>query len=242
MSIVGINQRARSSEQKALRRKSVLATAEDYFLEVGYEAFSMAQLAQKAGVSKGTLYLYFATREELFLTLYEESLVRWRHQFMKHLSGPVTDRLFAESLYRTAMNDGVFVPLLTRLEHVIEHNVTLDRVIESKRVFIRQIDVLAEASAECLSLGLPQAREILKTLGVLLIGAARSDQGPYLDREQLPDDIAALVTSFSSEPLFVKNAMRIIEGVRADTSEDHATRANSHERSHATSSSRSGTT
>ena len=236
MSVVEINQRARSSEQKALRRKSVLATAENCFLEVGYEAFSMAQLAGKAGVSKGTLYLYFATREELFLTLYEESLVRWRHRFMKHLSSPVTDRLFAESLYRTAMNDGIFVPLLTRLEHVIEHNVTLARVIESKRVFIRQIDVLAEASAASLSLGLPQAREILKTLGVLLIGAARSDQGPSLDLEQLPEDIAALVASFSSEPLFVKNAMRIIEGVRAETSEDHATRAKSHERSHATSS------
>ena len=33
----------------------------------------MAQLAKRAGLVKGTLYLYFKTREELFLTLYEES-------------------------------------------------------------------------------------------------------------------------------------------------------------------------
>ena len=44
-SVVEINQRARSAEQKALRRHAVLDAAETYFLEVGYEAFSMAQLA-----------------------------------------------------------------------------------------------------------------------------------------------------------------------------------------------------
>ena len=76
-SMVAIKRRARSAEQKAQRRQTVLQVAERYFLEVGYEAFSMAQLAKRAGLVKGTLYLYFETREELFLTLYEQSLVRW---------------------------------------------------------------------------------------------------------------------------------------------------------------------
>ena len=43
---IAINHRARSSEQKALRRHAVLETAEIYFKEVGYEAFSMGQLAK----------------------------------------------------------------------------------------------------------------------------------------------------------------------------------------------------
>ena len=67
-SVVVINRRARSEEQKAQRRQAVLEAAETYFLDVGYEAFSMAQLAKRAGLIKGTLYLYFRTREELFLT------------------------------------------------------------------------------------------------------------------------------------------------------------------------------
>ena len=71
-SVVAINRRARSEEQKALRRQAVLLAAEAYFLDVGYEAFSMAQLAKRAGLVKGTLYLYFKT-EELFLTLYERA-------------------------------------------------------------------------------------------------------------------------------------------------------------------------
>ena len=64
-SVIVINQRARSLEQKAVRRLAVLEAAEAYFHDVGYQAFSMAQLAKNTGVAKGTLYLYFKTREEL---------------------------------------------------------------------------------------------------------------------------------------------------------------------------------
>ena len=215
-SVVAINQRARSSEQKALRRHAVLETAEVYFKEVGYEAFSMAQLAKKSGVAKGTLYLYFNTREELFLTLYEQSLVRWSQIFIGSLSDTTTSKTYAQSLYKTTQADGVFLPLLIRLEHVIEHNVAILRLIESKRVFINQVEAVAAATSTALRLSTAQATEVVKTMGVLLIGATQTDQSPALDDEDLPADVQHLITSFSSEPLFIKNAARIIEGIRAE--------------------------
>ena len=215
-SVVAINHRARSSEQKALRRHAVLETAEVYFKEVGYEAFSMAQLAKKSGVAKGTLYLYFNTREELFLTLYEQSLVRWSQIFIGSLSDTMTSKTYAQSLYKTTQADGVFLPLLIRLEHVIEHNVAIPRLIESKRVFINQVEAVAAATSTALRLSTAQATEVVKTMGVLLIGATQTDQSPALDDEDLPADVQYLITSFSSEPLFTKNAARIIEGIRAE--------------------------
>ncbi|MAD07517.1 MAG: TetR family transcriptional regulator [Gammaproteobacteria bacterium] len=215
--VVAINRRARSAEQKALRRQAVLDAAETYFLEVGYEAFSMTQLARKAGVVKGTLYLYFKTREELFLTLYEQSLIRWSEVFIGSLTDLMPSKAYAQVLYKTASADGIFLPLLIRLEHVIEHNVAIPRLINSKRVFISQVEVVAEHTSTALKLSKAQAREIVKTMGVLLIGATRADQGPSLDKEELPRDVQDLIVSFSSEPLFVKNAVRIIEGIRAET-------------------------
>jgi len=214
--VVAINHRARSSEQKALRRHAVLETAEMYFKEVGYEAFSMAQLAKKSGVAKGTLYLYFNTREELFLTLYEQSLIRWSQIFIGSLFKTMTSKAYAQSLYKTTQADGVFLPLLIRLEHVIEHNVSIPRLIESKRVFIHQVEAVAEVTSTALRLSTGQATEVVKTMGVLLIGATQTDQSPALDNEDLPTDVQHLITSFSSEPLFIKNAMRIIEGIRAE--------------------------
>ena len=216
-SVVAINQRARSEEQKTLRRNAVLKVAELYFLEVGYEAFSMSHLAKKAGVAKGTLYLYFETREEIFLTLYEQSLIRWSQIFINDLPVSMSSKSYAQKLYSTAMADGAFLPLLIRLEHIIEHNVAIPRLISSKQIFIDQVDAIAEVTSIALTLNKPQAIEVVKTMGVLLIGATQGDQGPSLDNEELPKDVRDLIDSFSSEPLFTKNAVRIIEGIRSES-------------------------
>jgi hypothetical protein len=55
-------------------------------------------------------------------------------------------------------------------------------------------------------------------MGVLLVGAARADQGPPLQGEDIPADVQGLIDSFSSEPIFIKNACRIISGIRAEHS------------------------
>jgi AcrR family transcriptional regulator len=213
-SVVAINQRARSEEQKTLRRNAVLKVAELYFLEVGYEAFSMSHLAKKAGVAKGTLYLYFETREEIFLTLYEQSLIRWSQIFINDLPVSMSSKSYAQKLYSTAMADGTFLPLLIRLEHIIEHNVAIPRLISSKQIFIDQVDAIAEVTSIALTLNKPQAIEVVKTMGVLLIGATQGDQGPSLDNEELPKDVRDLIESFSSNhfsPKMLLGSSRVSE-------------------------------
>jgi AcrR family transcriptional regulator len=211
--------RARTQEQKHFRHQQILEAAEGLFRDVGYEAFSMANLARLAGVVKGTLYLYFKTREEVFLSLYNQSLIRWSEVFLKSLSPDMTDRDYVAMLYETAMADGSFIPLLTRLEHVIEHNVSIESLVDSKRVFIDRVAHVARATAPILELNESQSSEVVGTMGVLLVGATRSDQGPSLLGEAIPPDVQALIDLFSSEKLFVKNACRIIAGIRADNSE-----------------------
>ena len=208
--------RARTDDQKYFRRQQILEAAEQHFDDVGYEAFSMVNLARLAGVVKGTLYLYFKTREEVLLTIYNQSLARWSHVFLDQLHGDMTDRDYVAVLYSTAMADGRFIPLLTRLEHVIEHNVSIDSLVESKRHFIERIDCLAKATMTTLDLNEAQSSELVKTMGVLLVGATRADQGPALHGEDIPEDVQALIDSFSSEQLFIKNACRIISGIRTD--------------------------
>ena len=214
-----IAQRARTKEQKHFRRQQILDAAEKYFLEVGYEAFSMASLARMAGVAKGTLYLYFKTREEVFLTLYNQSLVRWSHVFINKLSSDMTDHDYVKTLYETAMADGTFVPLLIRLELVIEHNVSIQKLIESKRIFIERVAHIAQITAPILKLDMTQSSELVQTMGVILLGATRADQAPSLKGEAIPNDVQAVIDFFSSESIFIKNACRIIEGIRTDDSQ-----------------------
>lgn len=211
-----MKQRARTDEDKAFRRIQILDAAEQYFHEVGYEAFSMANLARIANVAKGTLYLYFTTREEVFLTLYNRSLVRWSHSFIAQLKDTLTDHAYLDVLYATAVADGSFIPLLARLEHVIEHNVAIDSLIQSKRIFIEQVDRIAELSSPILGLTKAQSSELIRTLGVLLVGASSTDQGPSLEGEDIPPEVQELIDSFSSQNIFTKNGCRIIAGIRSE--------------------------
>ena len=208
--------RARSLEEKSFRRKQILDAASALFGEVGYEGFSVALLASRAGIVKGTLYLYFKTREEVFLALYDQSLNRWSEKFIQQLPESLEDRAFCELLYETAFGDPLYVPLQARLEKVIEHNVSLDCLLLSKRNFLQQVDRIAAASADVLRLRNEQALEVIKTLGVLIVGVAGADLAPSLDGEEIPEDVQDLLASFSSRPIFIKNAERIIQGVRSD--------------------------
>ena len=208
--------RARSLEEKSFRRQQILDAASALFAEVGYEGFSVALLASKAGIVKGTLYLYFKTREEVFLALYDQSLNRWSEKFIQQLPESLEDRAFCELLYETAFGDPLYVPLQARLEKVIEHNVSLDCLLMSKRNFLQQVDRIAAASADVLCLRNEQALEVIKTLGVLIVGVAGADLAPSLDGEEIPEDVQHLLASFSSRPIFIKNAERIIQGVRSD--------------------------
>lgn len=52
-------------EEKAKRRQ-IMGGARAVFLAQGFDAASMGEIARAAGVSKGTLYVYFASKEELF--------------------------------------------------------------------------------------------------------------------------------------------------------------------------------
>ena len=55
--------------QDPRKRKQILAGAREVFLEKGFDAASMNDIARVAGVSKGTLYVYFENKEQLFVEL-----------------------------------------------------------------------------------------------------------------------------------------------------------------------------
>lgn len=53
------------------KRRQILDGALDVFMARGFDAASMSDIATAAGVSKGTLYVYFEDKEHLFVALIE---------------------------------------------------------------------------------------------------------------------------------------------------------------------------
>src|SRR6187402_1819766 len=54
------------TDRRAQRRDAIVAAATGLFAEAGYAGCEMDRLAAELNVAKGTLYLYFPSKEELF--------------------------------------------------------------------------------------------------------------------------------------------------------------------------------
>jgi len=63
----------RREREKKERRKAILNCARELILEYGVEKVGMEDIARKAELSKATLYLYFSSKEILFIEICEES-------------------------------------------------------------------------------------------------------------------------------------------------------------------------
>jgi TetR/AcrR family transcriptional regulator, repressor for uid operon len=61
-----------AEEARAARRDQIIAAGLACFARSGYHATTMADVAAQAGVSKGTPYLYFDSKQSLFLALHEQ--------------------------------------------------------------------------------------------------------------------------------------------------------------------------
>jgi AcrR family transcriptional regulator len=65
----------RWERRKDARPHELLAAALDLFVERGFASTRLEDVARRAGVSKGTLYLYFENKEELFKAVVRNSIV-----------------------------------------------------------------------------------------------------------------------------------------------------------------------
>jgi AcrR family transcriptional regulator len=65
----------RWTRRKHARPDEITAAALELFVERGYAGTRLEDVASRAGISKGTLYLYFANKEELFKAVVREGLV-----------------------------------------------------------------------------------------------------------------------------------------------------------------------
>ncbi len=64
----------RRARRKDARPGELLAAALDLFVEKGFAATHVEEVAKRAGVSKGTLFLYFPSKEELFKAVVRENI------------------------------------------------------------------------------------------------------------------------------------------------------------------------
>jgi AcrR family transcriptional regulator len=61
-----------AGDEDSAKRRQILDGARKVFMDLGFDGASMGEIARAAGVSKGTLYVYFADKNRLFEAIVEE--------------------------------------------------------------------------------------------------------------------------------------------------------------------------
>lgn len=131
--------RARAPEQKQERRQDLLDAAALCFLNNGHRLPSCAEVARQAGLAKGTVYLYFKTKEAIFLALLGHQLVQLLNRLEAMAEQPVangaeetTGRLMAQTFARFSAEQPSFLPLSALLQSVLEQNLDRETLITFK--------------------------------------------------------------------------------------------------------------
>lgn len=126
--------RASSAQDKIKRRAAIVETATALFRDHDYASVTMAQIARGAGLAKGTVYLYFSSKEELFLSLVSDLLDGWFEDLEAELERQAPSspehlaRIIADTLApRQAMNR-----LMVLLHVVLEHNIPQEAALAFK--------------------------------------------------------------------------------------------------------------
>ena len=123
-------------------RQRILTAARQRFADFGYRRTGIAEVARDAGIAPGTVYRYFANKEEVFRAVMRDGLARWLATARRVLTAPGTaverlarlaqaslefsrDDPLLHSVYRRD-EEIIFAPLLEELHgELVRENVAM---------------------------------------------------------------------------------------------------------------------
>ena len=195
-----MNQRARSDAAKLERKDVILAAAETLLRQSGYGVLTMQGVATASGLAKGTIYLYFSSREMLIHSVYGRLFDRWISQFVSDKHRPLEFDGFCEKFARYYISDQLFVELARFPWLILDPKIDSTVYAESKRAMITRVKRLASLACSCLKIEPTPAHQLVWGLLTAASGALNLTD-PSADLAiALPDDFKAhrKIIDFSS--------------------------------------------
>jgi len=122
--------RGRVAGQDPQKRQQIIDAARICFMRDGFEATSMNEITAEAGVSKGTIYVYFSDKEDLFKELCRSERAKTMDFAKQELDAATTVR-----------------DALTRFGIVLVTRMTSDHVIKAQRMVLGVADKFPKLAA-----------------------------------------------------------------------------------------------
>ena len=154
-------QRARTETAKSEREDSILAATEILLRQSGYDSMTMQAVATAAELAKGTLYLYFTSRESLVLAVHGRLFDRWIDRFACHKPELAGFDGFCRDFARHYADDPLFLQLAGFANALLEPQLDREDYIKSKRGMARRVKRLAGMVCQKFSIAPPAAQKLI---------------------------------------------------------------------------------
>jgi AcrR family transcriptional regulator len=202
--------RARSQAEKGDRKQKILSAATDIVLAGKLDEFTIGSLAQESGVAKGTIYLYFKTKTDVFHQLFVEELAAWSDAVVEKSHGEMTDAEFAAIFWSCTCSDGVLMRLLSTPAAWGSYP-SADRATQASRTNLRILDDVIHLAEDCLDLPNGAGSFLMVSLFAHMIGSAQMDLAAVRPALAQPPGCN---TGISQKTIFLQNAPAIIAASR----------------------------
>jgi TetR/AcrR family fatty acid metabolism transcriptional regulator len=123
--------RSLKEKQRQEREALILQAAEEVLLEKGYHEMSIDEIAARVGIAKGTVYLHFASKEELVLALVERDMQKVLDMIESNVAQATTPRAKLEAIFETLYRS--LFDRHMRITYLINNSHELHRLLEEKK-------------------------------------------------------------------------------------------------------------
>lgn len=140
-----LQNRAISAEAKFERRRQILHAADELVKHHGHSAISVAEVAKRAGVAKGTVYLYFKTKEEIYLGLHQLWLDRQLDAFAALLQDPdipLDGAVIGAAMAEVMLAESHGLVTASTCHSLMETHIELDTAFEFKLKLAQRLGTL----------------------------------------------------------------------------------------------------
>ena len=199
-------QRARSETAKLEREVSILTVTEILLRQSGYDSMTMQAVATTAGLAKGTLYLYFTSRESLVLAIYGRLFDRWIERFAARQPDLAGFEGFCRDFVQYYTYDSLFLQLAGFANTLLEPQLEREAYIKSKRNMTRRVKRLSGLVCQQFSIAPAAAQKLIWGFLTIAGGTAQMTVSPPITKADLPNDVIAFTGLANFEIVFMNAA------------------------------------
>ena len=140
------NSGIKNADISAKRKEEIVSACEKLYKSMSFRDITIKDIAKETTFTRASIYNYFETKEEIFLSLYEKEYYIWNDDLEEILSSvkKFTKSSFADKIAKTLEKRVMLLKLMAMNNYDMEENSRLECLISFKLAYLKTINTFSK--------------------------------------------------------------------------------------------------